>query len=122
MKSSDRGLRKHDRLKRRAEFEDAYKNGKRLFERHFVAFVLTKRDGPLRLGVVASRRVGNSVERCRAKRLLREVFRNNRPAEAVAADVVLVARSSMTEASYGEVEKAYARTVSRALEQSSEDP
>ncbi len=121
MKSSYRGLRKHDRLRRKADFEKSYKQGKRFFEHFFVAFVLTKPDGPLRLGVVASRRVGNSVKRCRAKRLLREVFRNNRPAKAVAADVVLVARSSISEASYGEVEKAYARTVSRALEQSSGD-
>ncbi len=121
MNSSYRGLKKSDRLELKAEFDRAYKQGRRFFGHFFVAYVLAKQDGPLRLGVVASRKVGNAVERGRAKRLLREAFRSNRPAEDVSADVVLIARSSINEASYQEVEKAYARTISRVFEKSSGD-
>lgn len=116
MNSSYRGLKKDDRLEQKADFDRVYKQGNRFFGHFFVAYVLAKKEGPLRLGVVASRKVGKAVKRNRAKRLLREVFRKNRPAAAASADVVLIARSSINEASYRDVEKAYARTVSRVLE------
>lgn len=49
-------------------------------------------DGPARLAVVASRRVGSAVARNRAKRLLREAARH--VAWAPGTDAVLIARSS----------------------------
>ena len=49
-------------------------------------------DGPTRVAVVASRRVGGAVERNRAKRVLREAVRSlDLP---VGRDVALVARGS----------------------------
>ena len=49
-------------------------------------------DGPPRLAVVASRRVGGAVERNRAKRLLREAARQ--VTWKAGTDVVLVARAA----------------------------
>lgn len=49
-------------------------------------------DGPPRVAVVASRRVGSAVARNRAKRLLREASRHVRWCEGT--DVVLVARAA----------------------------
>ena len=77
--------------------------------------------GPLRVGVVASRRVGDAIRRNRAKRRLREVFRKNKPA-SIAADVVLIARGAIIEASFEEMERAYVRGVGRALEESRRKP
>jgi ribonuclease P protein component len=53
-----------------------------------------------RLGIIASRRVGGAVVRNRAKRRLRELFRQESPARAVddgrrALDVVVVARPAV---------------------------
>lgn len=48
-----------------------------------------------RLGVIASRRVGNAVARNRAKRLFRELFRQNQHLLPERADVLLIARASM---------------------------
>ena len=61
----------------------------------------TEDHAPARAAVVASRRVGNAVQRNRAKRLLREAARTLtwRPGH----DVVLVARAAATDASLDQV-------------------
>lgn len=117
MSSTYQRLKASERLVRKADFERAYAKGKRLSSRWFIAYVFTTTVEPLRVGVVASRRVGGAIERNRAKRRLRDVFRRNRPSMPVAADVVLIARPTISQASYREIEKTYVGSVGRALEE-----
>jgi len=105
-----------ERLRHGKDFKKAYQEGQRLVCRFFVAFVVPRGAGPLRLGVVASRRVGGAVARNRAKRLLREVFRLRRPRREVSADIVLVARGPIVTARYQDVETAYVRNVGKLIE------
>jgi ribonuclease P protein component len=88
----------------------------------FVAFVLVTTGIGLRVGFVASRKVGGAVARNRAKRLLREVFRKRGPAAGVSLDMVLVARAAILDADYSEVEAEYLRGVGRWLEKKSRVP
>jgi ribonuclease P protein component len=60
---------------------------------------------PLRLGVVASRKLGGSVVRSRARRLLREVFRLHQHDFKTPVAMVLVARHSIVGKAYAEVER-----------------
>ncbi len=67
-----------------------------------------------RLGVVASKRVGNSVARSRAKRRLRELFRTRRERISGEEDVILVARHSLLKASWSQLEADFEQVFSKA--------
>lgn len=58
---------------------------------HLVLFVLDKQEGFPRLGLTATRKVGNAVARNRARRQLREAFRRHRAAFGT-VDVVVNVR------------------------------
>ncbi|MCS6243887.1 MAG: ribonuclease P protein component [Opitutus sp.] len=69
---------------------------------------VTCKPTPARLGVVASRSaVGNSPQRARAKRRLREVFRAHQELVPPGYDLLLVARSSLNRLEYCEVERRF---------------
>jgi len=67
-----------------------------------------------RLGVVVSRKVGGSVVRNRAKRLLRESFRRHQHALAEPLDLVLVARPSIAGRPFAQVEHDFLGSLRRA--------
>lgn len=65
-------------------------------------FTREREAGPARLGIAATRKMGAAVERNRAKRLVRELFRHNKPSAAL--DVVVVPRREMLDAPYERIE------------------
>lgn len=70
------GFPKDARLKKSREFSAVYKEGKRFDGRYMSAFVMRTEADTHKLGITASKKgIGNSIERNRAKRLLREAFR-----------------------------------------------
>lgn len=85
-----------DRLKKRAEFLAARK-GRRLNGPLFFIEALDRRDGgPARYGLTVTRKVGNSVERNRIRRRLREAIRVVSGADMVPGfDYVIVARRDL---------------------------
>ena len=97
-------LCRKQRLRKTSQFQQAYDQNRRWHGRHMVLFLRSGPDASFRLGVVASKRVGNAVDRARAKRRLREAFRRGRSGFAgTADDVVLVARRSILTATWSEV-------------------
>ncbi len=110
----DRRLRRHQRLTSTAEFEETYAQGKSGATRTLVMWLRHGPGASLRLGVVASRVIGNAVHRSRAKRRLREAWRLNRSRFKGEVDVVLVARRSILTAPWQDVNDDLLRLAKRA--------
>ena len=89
----DRGLPRDRRLRRSGDFQTTFEGGRRFVGRYMVLWPREAEDAAGRLGVVASKRTfRRSVDRSRAKRLLREAFRLHRGDLREDRDVILVAR------------------------------
>ena len=86
-------------------FEETYAQKRRAIGRHMVMWLRRADDAELRLGVVASLKVGGAVSRNRAKRRLREAFRLHRREFSAGVDVVLVARRGADRAVWKEFEE-----------------
>ena len=113
-------LPRSERLRRRGEFQRAYERGIRASGRFMVVFAWARPEGgPIgrRLGVTASRRIGNAVIRARAKRRLRELARLD-PGGLGGRDVDLVinARRGCADAPWDELQRDYRRCVERLRE------
>jgi ribonuclease P protein component len=100
-----------EHVRKRAEFELIYKTGFKRSGRLMTMFTMEREAGPARLGIAATRKMGAAVERNRAKRLVRELFRHNKPAAAV--DVVVVPRREMLDAAYDRIEAEFRSLLSR---------
>lgn len=74
------------------EFRRAYARGKSYVSPVVVAYVLKNRCRALRVGVTTSKKIGNAVQRNRARRVIREAFRELSPRVRRGYDVVFVAR------------------------------
>ena len=83
------------RIRQSREFREIAQVGRRHATGAFVLLVRPSRDGTRgRLGVTASRKVGNAVVRNRVKRWIREWFRRGGSAQLAGLDVVVIARDS----------------------------
>ncbi len=69
---------KDNRLLSKRDFSRVYQQGEFLESEGFVFYILDKEDDRPRLGIVATKKLGNAVERNRVKRVVRESFRKNK--------------------------------------------
>jgi ribonuclease P protein component len=103
------------RLRRRAEFQRVFETGFRVHGRLLTLVAAPNDSGAARLGIVASRKLGNAVQRNRAKRLIREIFRQVNQARPL--DVVVIPRRELFDAAYASLEtdfrNAFTRCASR---------
>ena len=105
------GLSAAERIKRRPEFQAVYERGQRTHARFMTVFVLANDRSQGRLGVAASRKLGDAVRRNRAKRLVREVFRRNKTLPGF--DVVVVPRPELLDADISSLEADYRNALRR---------
>ena len=102
------------RVKRAASFREAFGQGNKTVGRFLVLWRWEGEGAALRLGTVASKKVGNSPARSRAKRRLRELFRLIQHDLHGDCDIVLVARRSILRAPWPLVMRDARKVFSRA--------
>ena len=103
------------RLAQSRDFARIRQQGKRLALGCLIANWQPLPDGAKpRLGVVTSKRIGGAVQRSRARRLLRESFRQHQNEFSAPVEIVLVARNSIAGKSFAEVEKDFVAALNRA--------
>ena len=94
-----------DTIKKNYEFRRLYNRGKNKVSPYLALYVIEKKQGPRRLGITVSTKVGCAVIRNRVRRLIREAFRLNEERFAESADIIVVARVRAKDASFAQIEK-----------------
>lgn len=85
------------------EFQRLYRRGKSVVKPAFVLYFVKGREGQIRLGLTAGKKVGNAVCRNRAKRRLRELFRIMQPDIKKGYDICIVARTRVLSVPYNKL-------------------
>jgi ribonuclease P protein component len=102
-----------NRVRKRAEYLAIQSEGARVNGDCLVFIVQSRPDGSLRLGITASRRIGNAVQRNRARRLIREAFRAIFAELPAGLDVVVIVRRPLGERKLGDVLAEWQRALPR---------
>jgi ribonuclease P protein component len=105
---------KASRVRRRTEFTRVFDLALRAQGRYLTVLMAPNTAGTARLGIVASKKLGDAVRRNRAKRLIREVFRQNSPLPAgIGVDVVVIPRRELFDAPFSSLHSDFRSAVKR---------
>ena len=102
------------RLRTTKEFRCVYDGGQKQVGRYVILWVLPNEYPHFRAGAVASKKVGNAVKRNRAKRRIRELFRQNQHELAPGWDLVVVSRYTVPTVSWELLLKDFRHVCKRA--------
>lgn len=112
----DESLRPSERIRKRTEFVELYRKGRRIRGRYFHLVFQPNERGFSRLGVVVSKRIGKAVVRNRIKRWFREVFRKNKAVLARPVDMVLIAQKDILGLDWKSLVEEYRNMVKKLFE------
>ncbi|MBT3857204.1 MAG: ribonuclease P protein component [Nitrospina sp.] len=102
----DFSFKKTERLAKRPQFQKVMEKGKKKrVERLCTIFSIPNELDRKRLGIIASKKIGNAVARNRAKRRIREVFRQLKHRMEPALDIVVISGKDMVTLPYKVIEK-----------------
>lgn len=100
-------LKKEFRINRKRDYDNIYKNGRKILGRYMVLFFLKKTTGFTRYGIVTSKKLGHAVNRNLAKRRLRAIIYSNMDKYGGPYDIVIVARNTINSASFEDISRDY---------------
>ena len=92
-------------LRRKEDFDRIYRKGKSVGDRYVVIFCMRNDHGFNRIAYLASKKVGNSVKRNRARRLMRESVRISDAEIRQGYDLIIIARNTINGKKCADVKK-----------------
>ena len=108
-------VQKKLRLRNREDFSRIYRNGKSFANSQFVVYWSRQRKAePFRLGVSASKKIGNAVVRNRMRRLVKEIARHQTDRIVSQLDIIMIVRKPAVGLSLKELEKSMLHVLKRA--------
>ncbi len=84
-------------LKQNKDFQICYHKGKCVVSQNVIIYAKQNRLSCNRLGITTGKKVGNAVCRSRARRIIRQAWREQEIYAPVGMDIVIVARTHITE-------------------------
>ena len=105
---------KKEILRRNGDFSSIYKKGKSVGDRFVVVFYRKNNLPYTRIAFLASKKVGNSVERNRARRLMKENYRIWKGEIKEGYDMIFIARSTINGQKAFDVGKSMKRALHKA--------
>lgn len=105
---------KKEILRRNSDFSSIYKKGKSVGDRFVVVFYRKNRLPYNRIAFLASKKVGNSVTRNRARRLMKESYRQMGQRLALGYDIIFIARKTIVDLKCADVKKSIEAATRRA--------
>lgn len=105
---------KKEILRRNGDFSSIYKKGKSVGDRFVVVFYRKNNLPYNRIAFLASKKVGNSVTRNRARRLMKESYRTIHEQLAIGYDIIFIARKTIINSKYADVKKSIEAATRRA--------
>jgi len=100
-------MKRFPSIKKNSDFQIVYKNGKSYANKLLIMYVYRTGNPETRIGISASKKVGNSVVRHHVVRLVREIFRLHKDETDSGLDIVVVARPAAKESDFKKLESAY---------------
>ncbi len=98
-------MRKEHRLRQRSDFRRVFRCGKSVANRQFVLYSYARKDnGPVRIGISVSKKVGNAVVRNRIRRRVKEVVRQWTEQLPEQNDFIIIARRPAAEMDYKQIQ------------------
>ncbi|SFF15673.1 ribonuclease P protein component [Paenibacillus catalpae] len=103
------------RLRNRADFNRIYRYGKSFANGQFVVYWSRQQVAePFRLGVSASKKIGNAVVRNRMRRVIKEIVRLNGAKIVPNTDFILIVRKPAVEMETKQLEKSIMHVLRKA--------
>ncbi|MNZ81367.1 Ribonuclease P protein component [compost metagenome] len=103
------------RLRRREDFSRIYRSGKSFANSQFIVYWSKQPAAePFRLGISASKKIGNAVVRNRLRRMIKEIVRHQADRIVPKTDFILIVRKPAADMKLKEMEKSILHVLKKA--------
>lgn len=105
---------KQNVLRKKEDFSKIYNKGKSVGDRYVVIFYRKNGRSESRIAFLASKKVGNAVKRNRARRLMKESYRQLSNKLEKGYDYIFIARNTIEKKKCGEVKRSMESAIKKA--------